>query len=94
MPLFKLRCSSCAAPASRLADSWRDVVALQLRCSCGAQFRRAATGPSTQKVERLDNGAMPRAVERLADAERLFKDRADAADPLAGGAGRPDPYQK
>jgi hypothetical protein len=37
-------------------------------------------------MERLDNGAMPRAVERLADAERLYADRAAKADPLAGGA--------
>lgn len=26
-------------------------------------------------VEHLDNGVMPRSVERLADAERLFKER-------------------
>lgn len=44
---------------------------------CGGTWQRDPTGPTTQKYERLDNGLMPRAVERPADAERLFKERAD-----------------
>jgi hypothetical protein len=47
-------------------------------------MRRVVAGPSTSIVERLDNGAMPKAVERYSDAERIFKERHEAADPLAG----------
>lgn len=32
--------------------------------------------PTSNVVERLDNGFMARAVERPADAERLYKERA------------------
>jgi hypothetical protein len=39
-------------------------------------------------MEKLDNGSMVRAVERLADAERLAKERAKNSDPLAGGLQR------
>jgi hypothetical protein len=37
---------------------------------------REANPPSAQVMERLDNGAMPKVLERLADAENLFRDRA------------------
>lgn len=55
---------------------------------------REATGPSTQTMERLDNGAMPKALERLANAEELYADRAAKADPLAGGVQRVDPNEQ
>jgi hypothetical protein len=56
-----------------------------LRCrECGGPLHRAGLGPSTQVVERLDNGLMPRALERLADAERLFEEREREADQMAG----------
>lgn len=44
---------------------------------CGALLlreRKADIG--AMLVESLDNGAMPRRVERLADAERIYKDHA------------------
>jgi len=34
--------------------------------------------PTTRIVESLDNGLMPRAIERPAESERLFKERAEA----------------
>jgi hypothetical protein len=33
--------------------------------------------PSVRVVETIDNGIMPKKVERLSEAERLFKERAD-----------------
>lgn len=39
-------------------------------------MRRAPKPPTTNVAERLDNGLMPRAVERPADAERLYHERA------------------
>lgn len=76
-----------------------EVLALQAPaarpCSCGrGKIRRAAVGPTTQALETLDNGAMPRAVTRLTDAERLHRDRAAGADPLAGGATYELPKEK
>ena len=40
-------------------------------------MERNPSGASSQAVERLDNGLMPKAVERIADAERLYKERAN-----------------
>lgn len=45
------------------------------KCKCGRQMERDARGPSSRIVETLDNGIMSRRVERLADAERLIKER-------------------
>jgi hypothetical protein len=45
---------------------------------------RKMVGPSTSVMERLDNGSMVKSLERYADAEQIFKDRRDNADPLAG----------
>ncbi len=83
MALYKVVCSKCGHRDSALAEN--PTVALATPCAkCGGSVSRAATGPSAQKVEVLDNGAMARAVERPADAERLWKERHDSADPLAG----------
>jgi hypothetical protein len=84
LPLFHVQCGKCGAEDDRLAPTGADAV--KEPCACRAKMRRKARGPSTAVMERLDNGAMPRAVERLADAERLHKERAANADPLAGGA--------
>ena len=86
MPLFNLACEGCGKKSRILAASWGSVSQERLRCdACPGVLRRAATGVSSQAVERLDNGLMPKAVERLADAERLFQERAKNSDPLAGG---------
>lgn len=81
LPLYHLRCIACKKTEDRIAAS----VAEAGLCACGGKRKRAASGPYTQVMERLDNGAMPRVLERLADAERLHADRAKNADPLAGG---------
>lgn len=44
--------------------------------NCNTQMVRKPEGPSSQVMEKLDNGRMPRAIERLADAEELSKERA------------------
>lgn len=44
---------------------------------CGSDLTRAAKGASSKIVETLDNGIMARKVERLADAERIFKERSE-----------------
>ncbi len=85
--LIRTVCTGCGDKASRLLWLWDGSAVEKMTCKkCGAEVVRKPTGPSSQVVERLDNGMMPKAVERLADAERLYRDRADNSDPLAGGA--------
>jgi hypothetical protein len=48
---------------------------------CGGGVKRTPRPPTAFVKERLDNGIMPRAVERPADAERLYHERA-RKDPL------------
>jgi len=87
VPLFCLVCTSCGEATNRLADT--APAALQKPCTkCQGVMKRQPKGVSSQVMEKLDNGAMPRAVERLADAERLYNERAANSDPLAGGAQR------
>lgn len=61
---------------------------------CQGVMEREAIGPTTAQKEILDNGAMTRRLERFADAERLHKERALNADPLAGGVNRLDPRER
>ena len=42
---------------------------------CGGQLFRDPQPPTVQTIERLDNGVSPRAVERLVNAEQLYKER-------------------
>jgi PHP family Zn ribbon phosphoesterase len=88
MALYKVVCSKCGHRDTTLAEN--PTVALATPCEkCGGSVSRTATGPGAQKVETLDNGLMARALERPADAERLYKERHDSADPLAGMSLKP-----
>lgn len=73
MPLFNFVCSDCGKRSKAILTPEQ---AKESRlCECGSALKRDAQGPTTMVVEHLDNGVMPRSVERLADAERLFKER-------------------
>lgn len=85
MPIYNTVCSKCYKLGKIVSDVTFDKVPLiKKMCKCGYCVKQLPTGPTTKKMEKLDNGAMPRAVERLADAERIMKERALKADPLAG----------
>jgi hypothetical protein len=43
--------------------------------SCGADSRAVLKSGTMQMVERLDNGVMPRAVERLHNIEEIMDER-------------------
>lgn len=45
---------------------------------CGKTMARSPKGMTSRTVEVLDNGVMTKKLERLADAERLFHERAEA----------------
>lgn len=50
---------------------------------CGERLARRPQGPGTSVVQRLDNGVMPRAVERPENMEELLEEESRAR---AGGA--------
>lgn len=74
MPLYHFICPSCGAKLRKLLTP---EVAEQPRiCTCGEELVRDPQPPTTQAVETIDTGRSQRAVTRLADAERLFNERA------------------
>lgn len=78
MPKFDLACE-CGARRSRILPKRPKPGDPVRNClTCGRQMKIEVGNQSSQVIETLDNGAMSRKVERLADAERLWKDRADS----------------
>jgi hypothetical protein len=78
MPMYRCRCKACG-------KSIRKLLSIEVYQSgklplhdCGGELTREATGPTTRVVEVLDNGIMPRKVERLAEAPRMAHERAVA----------------
>ena len=67
-----------------MGKSFTEINKEQLACKCGADMVHDEGGPGSTLMERLDNGFMPRAVNRIADIDRIMKDRKIKADPLAG----------
>lgn len=49
-------------------------------CACGRPLARAARAPAVQVVERLDNGAMVRPVERPVDIVQQVRDHNKKAE--------------
>lgn len=78
MALFLLACKKCKTVVKRFLDT----PPRKLRCLvCGGPVNRAPKAPSTQMMEKLDNGAMSTALERLANAEEMHLEHA-YADPV------------
>lgn len=73
MPLYNLNCPKCLKTFRKLLL----LVALpKAECpECHVLMEREATPPSNTVYESLDNGAMIKRVERLANAEELHKNR-------------------
>jgi DNA-directed RNA polymerase subunit RPC12/RpoP len=74
MPLYHYICSKCFESDRRLL-SVEEGKKYQLCKRCSYQLIRVPQPPSTHVKEILDNGAMPKAVERFSEAERLNKER-------------------
>lgn len=79
MPKFCFHCDTCDKQVVRIIDASK-VPGITCR-DCGNPLRRTPQAPSSTVTERLDNGFMTKAVERPADAERLYRERA-RIDPL------------
>ncbi len=76
MPLYYFRCPGCQLLSRKILAVEESTLARV--CECGEDLRREPRPPTSQTVESLDNGHMPKRLERLADAERLFKERDEA----------------
>ena len=88
MALFNLLCTKCGSSKRVFGETFEELTIDQKVCKCGYCAVRLTKGPSTSIMERLDNGVMVKALERYADAERIFQERHDSADPLAGKTNR------
>jgi ribosomal protein S27E len=79
-----MRCDSCGSEKKTIRAKWSDV---DIRCeSCGDEMSRVVAGPEATVMEKLDNGIMPRAIERNVRAEQLLRERARNAPREAGAA--------
>lgn len=87
MPAYHFICLECYCKQTRVFID-KSCVDTAKCLMCGGKIKRVVTGPSSQIMEKLDNGIMVKAVERLHNAEELFKERAKNADPLSGGVQR------
>jgi transcription elongation factor Elf1 len=79
MPVFRFNCGACKkSPVAKFAPTVAQaLLKAGISCSkCGGKMVRTVKPPTTNVVERLDAPHMVRAVERPADAERLYKERA------------------
>jgi hypothetical protein len=83
MPLFNLTCQ-CGNSKRVLANNYESITQTQKTCKCGLEMSWLCRGPHTSVIEKLDNGSMVVALERYSEAERIFNERYQNADPLAG----------
>ena len=71
MALFDFECPSCFITIKRLANKEP-----KIECTkCNIFMVRNNNPPNTQVKEVLDNGLQPKRIERLKDAEELYKNR-------------------
>lgn len=78
MPIFHFQCPGCGF---RLRKILGYIDENQVICpGCGQGANRVPSAPSTTVKEVLDNGLMIRPVERIADAERIFRERSKTSE--------------
>lgn len=75
MPLYYFQCETCGKEFRRIL---KPEEATSQPCACGSTLKRDPHPPSSRVTEVLDNGLMTKRIERLADAERLFRERNEA----------------
>ena len=77
MPVYQLQCSCCGFLAKVIRKN--PAAASEVACPACSEspMERITVAPTSRVTEVLENGLMTRRVERPADAERLYKERAD-----------------
>ena len=76
MPQFFYNCTTCKIDKRRVCMP-EEAIILPVCPTCYGPMARAPRGPSSNVVEHLDNGFMSKAIDRPAEAERLYKERSD-----------------
>lgn len=82
MPVFNFFCEKCQKPARKILSP-EEARALVIH-DCGYVLKRVQNPPSSQVTETLDNGIMPKKLERYANAEELYKERSEKSDKRSG----------
>lgn len=72
MPIYHFTCGSCGKARRRSLGAKESRTGLS--CDCGGTLSRTPAPPTSNTVEVLDNGVMVKALERPAQAERLYKE--------------------
>lgn len=76
MPVYSFKCQSCKREFKRIVKQLGDG---NIACTCGSTAQRfVASVPGISVMEHLDNGIMARAIDRPADAAKLFRERSEA----------------
>jgi putative FmdB family regulatory protein len=75
MPFYRFECKVCGHRKRKMLPSGQQTQPVACE-KCQSTMWRDPNPPSTQVLEKLDNGLMAKPVERLADAERLYHERA------------------
>ena len=76
MPLFYFKCSECQKPRTVIC-SVKKVDDKRTCDSCEGELVRTPVGPGTSCVETLDNGLMAKKIERLSNAEEIYRERSE-----------------
>jgi len=93
MAIFHFKCSWCGVRSRLLLEGYKNNDAFFcLNPTCfsphvrpgemGQLLIRTPEPPSASVKERLDNGLQARVVERIADAERIFRERSKTSEEL------------
>jgi phage terminase large subunit GpA-like protein len=79
MAVYKWRCPTCGVGLRILADTRPTT---EKTCNKDGSVLVSENEVSSMVKERLDNGIMPKAVERIKDVEQMVKERSqDVKDP-------------
>lgn len=77
MPLYHFECPVCMEKTRKIL-SLKVYRQRKVACkNCNCELSRVVEPPTSQVMETLDNGLMPKKLERLADSERLHHERAE-----------------
>jgi len=75
MGLFYFECEFCKTIIKRIKHGRFEKKDYPQCKECGLRTKRMEKPPTSQVLETLDNGLMPKRLERFANAEELYKNR-------------------
>lgn len=82
MPLFYFYCSNCQKKYRHILKQYS--LGQKVSCVvCKSALERLVKAPTTQTTEIIDNGIMPKQVEKLMDVKELLEERSKKSEPLS-----------